>query len=203
MPQVNVKLHLTQNELALVQSGKSNLLGLIKEANTNKIQKHVPLAVSNNTNDKTKGVLIGVGICAVVAIATAVTVALVKKTKERKELSTKPESVVACEYNQAMINYVDKAQEGTLSFKEIKRFADFFDALLEDYKTGDIKIKLSSDEINTLYGIIYKFTKELCEKSNALLDAKYTAINNNPKATSETKVEYIKDMLTIQKHIYQ
>ncbi len=204
MPVYNISLNLTPKEALLVQSGKANLMGLIKDANTSRIVRHVPTAVTTKETspNAAKYALIGIGIAAAVAATTAVAYAVAKHIKKKKAMKENPALALSIEYNQAMVNYVEKAQKGKLSLKDVKRFADFFNAIVEDYKTGDIKIDLSIEEINTLYGIVYKFTKALCEKSKEMLDVKYQEIDFTSEVEKEVKVEFIRDMLNVQQQIY-
>lgn len=191
---VNVVLDLTPKEAMLVQTGEANLLGLLKDANNNRVISHVPLTSSAKNNNTAKGVWIGVGITAAISVATALTVAIVKHKQRKKQAEKTPSSALSLEHNRTMISYVDKAQRGFLSLKDVNRLADFFDALVKNCDGSDIKIELSEDEINTLYGIIYKFSKEFCGKKNIQFDKKYLLLEEIEEKTDKETIEVVRDL---------
>ena len=194
----DITVDLKPNEIALLRSGENELLGLIKNTSNHQIVKHVPVAQSSNI--KTSQVLIGVGIGLVVSAAAAATIFLLRKKKVKNHVNL--EKKLSMEYNNSMVNYVQRVTNGTLSIKDIKKFADVFDAILKDYQAGDLKINLSEEEISVLYGIVFKFTKALFEKNELLLDGKYPQLEDLNSKNKESNMVLIRDLLFVQEEIY-
>ncbi len=198
---IDAQIVLNDKQFALYKSGQSQLMALGKDVNNNQIQFHAPIAHVSNGKNVGVGLLIGVGVAFIAAGIGAITYLGIKSYKKKKYLKEHPEAVVSLEYNTAMTNYIEKAQNKKLSFEDIKRLTDCFDNLIKERKAGNITIDVSDEEINTLYSIIYKISSQIPPEEMTPIDEKCYSLDVFENDSSEAKLEKTRDMLLAQEKV--
>lgn len=209
MPIVNVKLDVTPEEAKRIAEGTSQLMGLIKNSASKQIERHVPTVIEKATKEATKqsskfsskGILIGIGVFAVVAVGATITYAAVKHNEKKKEESQR--MLLTEGYNTAISNYVSEAYSGKLSFNSLKRFTDYMDSVLKNSDIGNIELDLSSEEVEVLYGVIKRFTEKICKANQAKLPTALQIENQDVKQlTDKQKLEKVRDLLYVQQEVF-
>ncbi len=210
MPLVSVKLDVSPEEAKRIAEGTSQLMGLLKNTATKQIEKHVPTVIEKATQEaakqsakfNSKGVLIGIGVFAVVAVGVTITYAVVKHNEKKKEKSQ--QALLSEGYNTAVSNYVTESYEGKLSFNSLKQFTDYVDDILKKSEVGDIELDFSPNEIAVLYSVIKRFTINLCNANKYALPANLQIEGQEIQQLNEKqKLEKVRDFLYIQQEIYK
>lgn len=214
MPVVKVALEVTKEEAKRILNGDSIFKGLLKNSKNMTIERHLPTVVEKATKQaakqsskfRDKGVLIGIGVFVVVAVGAAITIGVVEHKKKKKLIETKRKDCLEIVegYNVTLNSYVSESVYGTLSFKSIKTFTDYIDAIIKDNNLGNLEIDLSQSEIEALYSIIGKMTVKLANANNYALPNSLSICNNSKKVlTNFEKLEEVKEYLYIQQDIFK
>ncbi len=198
---IDTRIILDEKQYALYKSGQTQLMALGKQPKTNQIQFHAPITGKGSNSVTAKGILIGVGIAAVLAGVSILVYIGAKTIKEKKYLKEHPETALSLEYNSAMTNYLQKAQNTELSFKDIKRLTDCFDTIIKERNAGNVTIEVSEEEMKTLYSIIYKITKQIPEEKMIPIDEKHYALDVFENDSSDIKMEKMRDLLMVQEKV--
>lgn len=202
MKNIQIKTLLTPDELEMINCGEAYLNTVLKDSRTNQYIDFKDAEIIDTSQQAGKYALIGVGITLVVAAVAKATVAIVKHAEKKKMLNENPAFALSLKYNTSMIKYANGIKKGKPSLKDIKNMIEALKTVLKDYKTGDVTIELSNKDINNLYGMIYKFTKALCDAKKIDLDDKYSQIDFEKDENKIIKIEYIQEMLFVQQTIY-
>lgn len=197
-----VKFNLTNEELDLLNRAEIYVNSALKDSHNNRMIDLKDVEIINKNQEATKYVLIGVGITLAVVAAATITVAIVKHVKKKKTLDENPALTLSLKYNTALVKYAKGVKKGKPSSKDISNMMEALGIILKDHETGDVTIELSNKEINTLYGIVYKFTKGLCDAKKIELDDKYALIEFENGDNKIVKIEFIQEMLSIQQTAY-
>lgn len=205
---LDAKIGLTNREYQLYSRGELEVQGLSKWAENNRIEKHLPIKTNSQEPQNSSNVgiaLLGLGLIILVNVAQYVAPKIIRRWYSKRKIPDmvpNPVYVMRAEYYACMTNYLEKVQSGSLSLKDIKRFANYLDVLNEDSNLGNIVIKLSHDEIKTLFGIVYKFTKEICFRNNIALDQRYASIDCFAGTKNDDYLAATRELLKIQESIY-
>lgn len=201
MQVIQVKLKVTAQEFERIKHGQLMLMGLLKDSGKKTVERHVPAITKNLSKSMTnKSFIIGIGIASAVSAIVFGSIAFVKHEQNKKHKTN--QLLLADEYNNSFNNYIYEARKGTLSFNSLKKFTDYIDLILRNSSKGDIKLELSGDEVDFLYNLIQRFTKDLCEANNYQLPEHLT-LESKQELLPMQKLEEVKEYLFIQKVVFK
>lgn len=208
MTRVNIPFDLTQEEIESLYNGKIEIGGLvIRDSITKRIIEHKPVAnyqcESSKNLENVKGFAFGVGTVIFAGCAAYGIIHCLKKKSRQNNLKRKAIDVLD-NYNNVMFNYLEKLQTEELSLKELKAVIDALDKLRELSKVDDIKIELSTKQLNMLYGVIGRYTYQLCYANN--YNPKEIGYLDQMKLDSVSninKLSKIQEFVCVQRELYK
>lgn len=198
MPIVPVNLVVDDETYLAVQNGILELCGMVKDVNTKKIAKHLPV-ITDAAKEGTikaidyvklhkKGFLIAGGIAAVGAgAAGAVSLVVVRKRSNLEK-----------QFAKCLQEYLDAAKDGKLTVDIINALNQSIYELSKGKVSKPKNFKISAYQFSDLINCIFDYTIRLAEANN--INIKYI---NKPKMSNKNTYEDLQYYLNLQKSIFE
>lgn len=198
MPIVPVNLVVDDETYLAVQNGILELCGMVKDANTKRIAKHLPVIADAAKEGTIKAIdyvklhkkvfLIAGGIAAVGAGAlVAVNLVVVRKRKKLEK-----------QFANNLQVYLDAAKDGKLTIDIIDALNQSLYELSKGKVSKPVNFKISTKQFSDLINCIFDYTIRLAEANNINIKS-----INMPVITRNNTYEDLQYYLNLQKSIFE
>lgn len=186
MPIVQVKMRVPQEQMTKVLNGSSELMGLVKNSVTKRVEKHIPIVSVESGSDSV--VQIAISLAAVGAIIGVTFVGV-----KIYQISTRKRVKV---FKKMLEKYVQAINDESLSENMIDELLASMDALTKK-KSKLVKVEFSTEEMQALVSCLLVYTKELAS-ANSFKIAPGKLGGKNDDALAQ-----IRQSLIVQKDIFR
>lgn len=198
MPIVPVNLVVDDETYLAVQNGILELCGMVKDVNTKRIAKHLPVIADAAKEGTIKAIdyvkshkkvfLIAGGIAAVGAgAAGAVSLVVVRKRKKLEK-----------QFANNLQVYLDAAKDGKLTIDIIDALNQSLYELSKGKVSKPVNFKISTKQFSDLINCIFDYTIRLAEANNINIKS-----INKPVITRNNTYEDLQYYLNLQKNIFE
>lgn len=198
MPIVPVNLVVDDETYLAVQNGILELCGMVKDVNTKRIAKHLPVIADAAKEGTIKAIdyvklhkkvfLIAGGIAAVGAgAAGAVSLVVVRKRKKLEK-----------QFANNLQVYLDAAKDGKLTIDIIDALNQSLYELSKGKVSKPVNFKISTKQFSDLINCIFDYTIRLAEANNINIKS-----INKPVITRNNTYEDLQYYLNLQKSIFE
>lgn len=140
-----------------------------------------------------------IAIGSVVALVTGGLVfAGIKLSKNKKSAEQNLPKCVS-DFNNALCVYLEAVRNGNLELVTITDLISRLNEIKDNYDGGKIQLDFSTGQLNTLFNLIFDYTKKLAEANSFELNS----IDETEPTSSDRTIVSLKRYLEVQKQIFE